>query len=129
MVNYSAYMALVVGVILVIVAHAWFVRRLSRWRDRSRQVRETFQRLHAETLELAETVDELERGKESNAVSIQTLERESEEIEVRIREFLSDHPELQKEFSGRKNARGTEKKGRDRDETPAAEAGQSTGEG
>ena len=98
MVMYSAYMVLVVSFVLVIVLHAWFVRRLNHARDQARAVKDEYTRLRQEVAELAEAVDELERGKGSNATTLQVLEREIEEIRDKIKSFLEEHPDLKQEF-------------------------------
>lgn len=95
---YTAYMALIVCFILVIVLHAWFVRRLTGHRDRLRAVREEHGRLHAELTEASQAVADLGRGRESNTLSIAALEREIEELQTRVRTFLTEHPELHEEF-------------------------------
>ena len=98
MVMYSAYMVLVVSFVLVIVLHAWFVRRLNHARERAHAVKDDYNRLRKEVAEAAETVDELDRGKDSNGTTLQTLKREIEEIREKIRTFLEEHPELKQEF-------------------------------
>jgi len=95
---YTAYIALIVSFILVIVLHAWFVRRLTGLHDEVRERKSEYQKLHAETVELAESVGELDRGKDSNATSIQALEREIEDTKIKMREFLAEHQELGEEF-------------------------------
>ena len=108
---YSAYMVLVVSFVLVIVLHAWFVRRLTRYHERAHAVKEDSDRLHAEVAELAETVDELSRGKDSNATTLQVLEREIEEIQEKIRSFLEEHPDLKPEFGAADKGVAIEKDG------------------
>ncbi|MEW6753280.1 MAG: hypothetical protein AB1505_20210 [Candidatus Latescibacterota bacterium] len=95
---YSAYMALVVTFVLVIVLHAWFVRRIARLRDQARALREDCERTRQELAELTQVVSELDHGKDSNAVSIVALDREIQDVRARIRAFLSEHPELQGEY-------------------------------
>ena len=95
---YTAYIALVVCFVLVIILHAWFVRRLSTLRDRARAGESECRRLRMEAEEVAETVAELNRGRNSNQVSIVALEREIEGTQALIREFLEAHEDLREEF-------------------------------
>ena len=75
---------LVFGFVLAIVLQAWFVRRLSYLRGKTRESKEQCDRLHAEATSLAETVAEFSRGLDSNTTSVQMLEREIEELTTRI---------------------------------------------
>jgi uncharacterized protein (DUF342 family) len=95
---YTAYIALIISFILVIVLNAWFVRRLTGLHEEVRECKNEYQKLHAETVELAESVGELDRGKDSNVTSIQALEHEIEDTKLKIREFLAEHQELGGEF-------------------------------
>jgi len=95
---YTAYIALIVSFILVIVLNAWFVRRLTALHEQGRERKSEYQKLHAEMVEMTEAVGELDRGKDSNATSIQVLKREIEDTKIKIREFLAEHQELENEF-------------------------------
>jgi hypothetical protein len=97
---YWACTALVASFTSVILLHAWFVRRLTGYRERLHTVRDEYGRLHAEVATEAQAVADLGRGKESNALSITALEREIEELRTRVRTFLTEHPELGQEFGG-----------------------------
>ena len=98
MVMYSAYMVLVICFVLVIVLNAWFVRRLNGLGDKVHTAKEDGDRQRKELTELTEAIDELNRGKDSNAVSTQVLAREIEEIQEKIKLFLEEHPGLKEEF-------------------------------
>jgi len=129
MVMYSAYMVLVVSFVLVIVLHAWFVRRLNRARDQAHAVKDNYTRLHTEVIELAETVDELERGKGSNATTLQVLEREIEEFREKIKSFLEEHPELKIEFGEADRTAAVEEDGDPAErEEPGEQRGEEAGE-
>ena len=95
---YPAYIALVVCFVLVIVLHAWFVRRLSALKEQARADELEYHKLRMEMIALSESVSELDRGRDSNQVSILALEREIEEIKGMIREFLKSHEDLREEF-------------------------------
>ena len=75
---------LVFGFVLAIVLQAWFVRRLSYLRGKTRESKELCDRLHAEATSLAESVAEFSRGLDSNTTSVQMLEREIEELKAKI---------------------------------------------
>jgi|APSaa5957512622_1039677.scaffolds.fasta_scaffold32287_2 uncharacterized protein (DUF342 family) len=122
---YTAYIALIISFILVIVLHAWFVRRLTGLHEQVRECKSEYQKLHAETMELAESVGELDRGKDSNATSIQALEREIEDTKIKIREFLAENQELEGEFGVSGKEEDVETEG---EEEEMEEAAASTGD-
>ncbi len=95
---YPAYIALIVIFILVIVLQAWFVRRLSNLHDQAQGAKSEYNRLRSEMMELSETVGELSRGRDSNEITLKTLEREIEDAKVKIRDFLEEHEELRGQF-------------------------------
>ena len=90
---YPAYIALVVSFVLVIVLHAWFVRRLASFYERAQASRSQYGKLRTEMLSLAEEVGELERGMDSNDITIRTLEREIEELEEKLKAGVSEEEE------------------------------------
>ena len=75
---------LVFGFVLTIVLQAWFVRRLSHLRGKTRESKDLCDRLHAEATALVETVSEFNRGLESNTTSEQMLEREIEALQSKM---------------------------------------------
>ena len=75
---------LVFGFVLAIVLQAWFVRRLSYLRGKAREGKDRCDRLHAEATELSEAVSEFDRGLDSNATSVQMLQREIEDLRAKI---------------------------------------------
>jgi len=82
---YPAYIALVVSFVLVIVLHAWCVRRLAYLYNRMQASRTQHTKIRTEAISLAKEVGELELGVDSNEVSIQALEREIEELEEKLK--------------------------------------------
>ena len=82
---------LVFGFILAIVLQAWFVRRLSYLRGKTKENKDHYDRLHQEAVSLTEAVTEFDRGIDSSKISVQVLEREIEELEQKIAGFEAVH--------------------------------------
>ena len=84
---------LVFGFVLTIVLQAWFVRRLSYLRGKTKESKGHCDRLREEAGSLAEAVTEFKRGLESNTTSVQMLEREIEDLREKIAAFTGESGE------------------------------------
>jgi len=81
---YPAYLALVVSFVLVILLHAWCVRRLAYLFNKMQASQAQHKKVRTEAISLAEEVGGLERGIDSNEISIQSLEREIKELQEKL---------------------------------------------
>ena len=101
----SLLMALI---LLAVLAHGWMARRQVYLRNQLAERRAEYERLGAAVAALAEEVAECRHGISANTLSVRNLDGELAGLQVNIRDFLQEHPELAAEYHGLETATGEE---------------------
>lgn len=87
MFSYISLMILVVAFLLVIVLHAVFTRRMLALRDRALAAKSEYQKLRAKVSALAEEVNEMRQGVESNGAAAKNIEAAIEAKKQQIADY------------------------------------------
>jgi len=85
-------------VLLVVLTHGWMARRQVSLRSQLAERKGEYERLGAEVGALAEEVAQCRHGIGANSLSVRNLQGELGGLQMSIRAFLEEHPELAAEY-------------------------------